>query len=167
MWPRHLLDWHTPMRRPRHILSRVPLPLTMERNHSPSLRSQVCYRPQQPSAPTSICELLKRYDVATPTDQSARSVASPRPIKTRAGAICSDPGHVSMRSEQANGVDVAAFLSAEEKTRCHSSSEGFSRRKNTNSRDGQANICHEYESDDHFVARFPRTIKVGRDLTVR
>ena len=167
MWPRRFLGWRTPMRRPRHILSRVPLPLTMERNHSPSLRSRLCYRPQQPSAPTSICELLKRYDVAIPTDQSARSAASPRPIKTRAGARCSDPGHVSMRSEQANSVDVAAFLSAEEKSRCHSSSEGFGRRKNTNNGDGQAKTCQEYESDDYFVARFPRTIKVGRDLTVR
>ena len=129
--------------------------------------SRVCHRPQQPSAPTCICELLRRYDVATPTDQSARSVASPRPIKTRTGARCSDPGHVSMRSEQANDANVAAFLSAEGKSRSHSSNTGFGRRKNTNNRDGQAKTCHEYESDDDLVARFPRTIKVGRNLTVR
>ena len=122
MWPRRPLGWRTPMSRPSHILSRVPLPLTMERNHSPSLRPRICCRPQQPSSPTSICELLKRYDVATPTDQPARSVASPRPIKTGAGARCSDPGHVSMRPEQANGVNVASFLSVEEKSRSHSRS---------------------------------------------
>ena len=126
---------HTDAQAQAHLLSRVPLPLTMERNQSPSLRSRTWYRSQQPSAPTIICELLMRYDVAIPTDLSARSTASPRPIKARAGARCSDPGHVSMRSEQANGVDVAAFLSAEEKSRSHSSSDGFGRRKNTNSRD--------------------------------
>jgi len=62
------------------------------------------------------------YDVATPIDQLARSVASSRPIKTWAGARRSDPGHVATRPERANGADVSALPSAEEKSKSHSRS---------------------------------------------
>ena len=62
------------------------------------------------------------YDVATPIDQPARSVASSRPIKTWAGARRLDPGHVATRPERANGADISALSSAEERSRNHSRS---------------------------------------------